>query len=152
MSKRGATIIATTARRVRLLSLGGIYRQVAIDPVEQIITIHRRYAWFFRKHCAIGFAEIEAVTYGYEDQAIQGSFVHESYDCFTVGLRLRDDSEVVLHRFSGEGTLVNETIFPDWLMQPFGFELVGTQERDSRSYVELVSRLVDVPTIPHRGF
>ena len=154
ISKEDATIISTTALRVRLLLLWSYYRQVRIDPVGRTISISVCYLWFCRSQRQIPFHDVEAVTYGYEDIAYHSAYepVHETNDCFTVGLRLKDDTEVVLHDFAGDGTLVNHTFLPNWFFRPFGFDLEGSQENESRDYVEIVSCLVQVSTIPHRGY
>ncbi|MEM6472711.1 MAG: hypothetical protein AAF802_24330 [Planctomycetota bacterium] len=153
-SKRGATIVTTTAWRIRVLSLGAYYRRVEIDPVNRMIKIFQRYLWFIRRQCLVPFEEVEAVTYGYKDVSY-GSWQrgpYEAEDCFTVGLRLADDSELVLHEFRGRGELINESILPDWCFRPTFLGFSGDQEQESRDYVELVSRLVEVATIPHRGY
>jgi hypothetical protein len=76
---------------------------------------------------------------------------HDSYDHFTVGLRLTDTSEVVLADYVGEGGFRNETWMPNWaFVHNFVFNLVGTQESDSRQLVDALSELIGVPVIPGR--
>ncbi len=60
-------------------------------------------------------------------------------------------SEVVLADFVGEGGFRNATSMPNWaLLIQFLFNLVGTQESDSRTLVDGLSELIGVPVIPGR--
>ena len=148
------SVVATTAWRVRLLSLGAIYRQVVIDARDAVISVTSRYLWFLRFERSIRFAEIAAITYGYEDMAPDSLFAysHDSYDWFNVGLRLKDDSELRLFSFIGDGTFTNHGPFPDWMYwSDFTMDISGSQERESRLFVDVLAKLVGVSVIPPRA-
>ena len=153
--KDSGCVVATTAWFVRLLSVGSIYRKVVVDPANENVTIRSRYVWLIHRTRTIAFAEIQAVTYGYEDMSPDSflSYAHDSYDWFTVGLRLTDDSEVRLLNFIGDGGFTNNGPFPDWCYwDDFAFDLVGGQEKRSRAFVDLLSTLLRVTVIPPRKF
>lgn len=151
--KDSGRIVATTAWRVRLLLLGTIRREIVIDPIGETISINSRYLWLIRLQRTVPFSEIQAVTYGYEDMS-QGSllsFAHDSYDWFTVGLRLNSDLEMRLFNFIGDGTFSNNGPFPDWFYwDNFVFDLSGSQENESRVFVDVLSKLIDVEVVPPR--
>lgn len=70
-------------------------------------------------------------------------------DLVSVGLRLNTREEVHLFSFVGEGSFVNEGIFPDWLhWNEYLFDMKGTQERESRAFVELLCRMLGVSVQP----
>lgn len=144
-------IVATTAWRVRLLFLGTIYRQVVIDPAQKTVSIDSRYLWLIRRRKTVRFSEIHAVTYGYEDMspAALFSFAHDSYDWFTVGLRFKDNTETHLFNFIGEGTFSNNGPFPDWIYwEEFVFDVSGSQEKESRVFVDVLSKMIGATVVP----
>ena len=145
----GPRIVATSAWRVRILSLGAIQRQVVIEPASQMITVRSRYLWLIRKQRTIRFSDVQAVTYGYEDLMSHQSFFsysHDSFDWFSVGLRLADDSEIGLFNFIGEGTFSNNGPLPDWLYWGESkFDISGSQDKESKVFAELLSTLINVP-------
>jgi hypothetical protein len=110
VSKRGSRLVASTAWRLRVLTLGWLYRQVLVDPEKQEIRIYRRYFWAFPWRHRIRFGAIETVTYGYEDWAAGSTlaWAHDSVDLFSVGLRLQSGEELHLFYFYGDGTFSNE--------------------------------------------
>ena len=145
----GPRVVATTALRVRILLLGLLIRKIVIDPTEKTIQISSRYVWLFRRQRTIRFSDVQAVTYGYEDLMSYESYFsygHDSFDWFTVGLRLKDKSETRLFNFIGEGTFNNEGPLPDWLYWgESAFDVSGSQDKESRVFAELLSNLVQAP-------
>ena len=143
-------IILTTAWRVRILLLGLLYRKVTIDPVKKRMHISSRYLWLFHRERTIPFSKIEAVTYGYDDLSPESwlSFAHDSFDCFKVGLRLADLSEIHLFHFLGDGTFDNRGSLPDWMYwENFTFDLSDKQKKESRAFVDLLSKMIGVTVI-----
>ncbi|MHB1037535.1 MAG: hypothetical protein ACYC35_26005 [Pirellulales bacterium] len=79
------------------------------------------------------------------------SFAHDGLDLFTVGLRLHDDREVPLFRFFGDGEFTNEGIYPDWCYwRDYLFDLSGAQQKESRLFVDLLSKMIGVSVEPPR--
>ena len=153
--KDNGRIVATTAWRVSLLLLGTIYRKIVIDPTNETISIYSRYLWLIRLQRTVRFSEIQAVTYGYEDMSPGSllSVARDSYDWFTVGLRLNADSEMRLFNFIGGGTFNNNGPFPDWLYwDEFVLDLAGSQENESRVFVDVLSEMIGVTVVPPRVY
>lgn len=145
------TIVANTAWRVSVLSFGTIYRKCVINPQARTVSVSSRYLWVISRFREIPFSEIENVTYGYEDMSMDLAFAHDSFDWFTVGLRLTDDTELHLFNFIGDGTFSNNGPFPDWsYWDEFAFDLSGSQETESRVFVELLATMVGVSVVPPR--
>jgi hypothetical protein len=153
VSKAKGRLIATTAWRLRLLTLGWLFRKVLVDPKKQEVIISRRYFWLFARRRRLRFGAIEAVTYGYQDWGSDGflSWGHDSVDLFSVGLRLHGGEERHLFYFWGDGTFRNDGPWPDWLYwDDYVFDMCGTQERESRAFVELLSKMIGVSVVPAR--
>lgn len=152
--KQRGCIVASTAWRIRILFLATLLRQVVINPADRKLLIHSRYLWLYPRRHQIPFESIKAVTYGYEDMSLDAeiAFAHDSFDWFTVGLRMKDDSELHLFNFVGDGTFSNHGPFPDWLyIEEFACDLSGSQEKESRVFADLLSTLIGVSVIPPRG-
>lgn len=151
IQKEGGRLVATTAWKTRLLTLGMLNRTVNVDPAQQTITIRDRTAWFFKRRRRIGFGVIRAVTYSYEDLTVGAAlqWTYDSSDLFRVGVRLESLEDIHLFSFYGRGTFVNEGPLPDWLYwSEYAFDLSGTQESESRAFVELLSSMIGVPVTP----
>jgi hypothetical protein len=149
--KRDGRLTVSTGWCTRLATLGMWYRRLVVDPQVKVITVHRRYFWLFARTRDIPFQAVKAVTYGYGDlsPASTISWAHDSLDVFSVGLRLRDETELHLFNFSGAGTFSNEGPWPDWMYwQEYLFDLSGTQETDSRAFVNLFSKMIGVKVQP----
>jgi hypothetical protein len=147
-------LVATTAWRLRLMTLGWLYRKVTVDPEEKVVTIYRRYFWLFSRRRRIPFKHIEAVAYGYKDMAVGASWTwaHDSVDLFAVGLRLQGGEEVHLFYFYGDGTFTNDGPLPDWVYwNDYVFDMTGTQEKESRLYVEVLCKMIGVSIAAGRG-
>jgi hypothetical protein len=153
VSKRGRNLIASTAWRLRVLTLGWLFRKVIVDPKGQDVRIQRRYFWAFPRRRRIRFEAVEAITYGYQDWALGASlaWAHDSADLFNVGLRLHGGEELHLFYFFGDGTFSNDGPWPDWLYwEDYLFDVSGTQERESRAFAELLSKMIGVSVVPAR--
>jgi hypothetical protein len=153
ISKSKGKLVATTALLLRILTLGCLYRKVVVDPKRRRLTLSRRYFWLFFRRRRIRFEWIEAVTYGYQDWALGSSatWAHDSTDVFSVGLRLHGGNELRLFSFFGDGTFSNNGPLPDWLYWGnYLFDTSGTQEKESRLFVELLSRMIGVSVVSAR--
>lgn len=145
--KDDGKLVATTGWRFGLLTLGTVLRRVEVDVASKTIRIHGRFLWLFKHARTIRFRDIEAVTYGYCDWSPDSvlSFAHDAIDVFATGLRLFDEREVPLFNFIGDGSFVNDGPFPDWCYWPdFAFDIVGNQEKESRLFVDLLSKMLGV--------
>jgi hypothetical protein len=68
-----------------------------------------------------------------------------------VGLRLQDDKFIHLFFFFGDGTFTNDGPLPDWLYwDDYLFDFTGTQEKESRGFVELLRKMIGVHVEPSR--
>jgi hypothetical protein len=143
--------VATTGWRFSFLTLGLMFRRIVVDTETQTVAIHRRYGWLFGGTRTIRFRDIQAVTYGYDDWSLGArlSYTYKSMDVYVVGLRLYDDREIRVFHFFGEGVFANNGPFPDWwYWSEYVFDLTGTQQRESRRFVELLSRMIGVSVQP----
>jgi hypothetical protein len=153
ISRKGDSLVAATGWRFGVLTLGAMFRRVVVDANAQTVRIRHRYGWLFGRSRTIPFRQIQSVVYGYEDWSWDAnfSFAYKTLDVYQVGLRLLDDREVHLFHFFGEGTIINEGPLPDWFYWPeYAFELGGTQQSESRLFVELLSRMIGVSVQPAR--
>jgi hypothetical protein len=151
--KSEGKLVAATALRLRILTLGATYREVVVDPKNQELTIYRRYFWFFPRRRRVRFGAIEAVAYGYQDWGgASWSWAHDSVDLYSVRLRLRDGDELHLFYFYGDGTFTNDGPWPDWLYwNDYLYDMSGTQETESRAFVELLCKMIGVSVVPARS-
>ena len=148
VAKLDGRLVASTPYRSRLLTLGLFYRQVIVDPKEQVVRLHRRHGWLFAHDWHIPFGAIQAVTYGYEDWNPFASFqlARDSVDWFTVGLKLKNQTQHHLFSFVGDGTFQNDGRLPDWLYwDEYLTDVSGTQENESQVFAELLSKMIGVP-------
>jgi len=148
LTKRKDRLVASTPWRLRVLTLGLFLRWVIIDPKQGVIILRRRYFWFFGRGWRIPFDAVAAVTYAYQDWGDSGgwSWAHDTFDIFRVGLRLQSGKERHLFTFLGDGTFRNDGPLPDWFYwAEYAFDTSGTQEKESRAYVERLSKLIGAP-------
>ncbi len=144
-------LVASTPWRLRLLTLGTFFRQVIVDPDRKEVIIRRRYFWLFPRERRIPFEAVRGVTYGYQDVTPGASWfwAHDSTDLFRVGLKLDRLDEVHLLSFFGDGTFTNDGPLPDWFYwENYLFDLSGIQERESRAYAELLSKMLNAAIEP----
>lgn len=151
--KESGRLVATTAWRLRLLTVGMVYRRIVVDPDSKTITIFRSLLWFLRRTRKIPFSHIDAVTYGYVDFSPASflAYAHDSFDWFTVGLRETDNSEMKLFDFIGDGTFGNDGPLPDWLYwHRFAFDVSGSQENESLLFAEALAAIMEVKIVSPR--
>jgi hypothetical protein len=144
-------LVAATGWRVRLLTLGLLYKRVTVDPDKKVVTVYRRNGWFFTRTRQIPFGSIATVTYGYSDVSGNSSWswAHDSTDLFTVGLRLQDRKQIHLFSFFGDGTFTNDGPLPDWCyIEQYLTDISGTQEKESKVFVDMLSKMVGAPVGP----
>jgi hypothetical protein len=150
--KARGKLVARTALYLQILTLGAFYREVVVDPKARVVRVRRRYAWLFKRAFRVPFESVRAVTYGYSGTGGEGGPWRGAYrtqDYYRVGLRLSNFREVHLFGFAGEGGFANYGPFPDWLYwQEYLFDLRGTQDTESRTYAEALSRLIGAPVEP----
>src|SRR5262245_50057135 len=94
--KVGGRLIASTDLWVRLLTLGTLYREVVVDPKQEVIRLRRRYGWLFKRTLRIPFGSVRAVTYGYSGTGSPRGWWWGAYntsDAYRVGLRLANFEE-----------------------------------------------------------
>ena len=151
--KSHGKLIAESAWWTRITTLGCYYRKVVVDPKKEELSIHRRYFFAMRKRRRIRFGAVQAITYDYQDWSggSYWSWAHKTSDVFRVGLRLHGGDDLTLFWFSGEGAFQNNGPWPDWMYwDDYLFDTSGTQERESKAYVELLSKMIGVPVEPGR--
>lgn len=151
VKKIDAKLVASTAWRLRILTLGSMYRKVTVDRDAEEVIIESRYLWLFPRRRRIRFQAIEAISYGYRDWS-PGAYLawaHDSADLFSVSLKLFSGDERHLFYFYGDGTFSNDGPLPDWLYwEDYLFDMSGTQERESKVFVELLGKMIKVPIVP----
>lgn len=149
--KQGLLLEACSDWRSQVLSLGFGSRRVMIIYQQSVIRIFTRRFWLIFRVRRIPFDRISAILYGYADMspgALMPWGAYQQNDLFWVGLRLHNGEELTLFRFFGEGDLVNQGPFPDWLYweDKIMVELTrGPQESESRMFAELLSKLIGAP-------
>ncbi len=146
----GDELIACTSIAGWLLSLTLIYRRVTVDARRKVVVISRRLFWFFKSAKAIPFEYIQEIDYGYEDWSPFTSLglTGDSKDCFSVNLRLVDDSTVHLFDFLGEGEfepgVLNPLFSLRWYLAKMLLAFCGSQEESSRQFVDRLEKLIGV--------
>jgi hypothetical protein len=146
----GDELIACTSLAGWLLSLTLIYRQVDVDAQRKVVVISRRLFWFFKSAKVIPFGDIQEINYEYEDWGPFTSLglTGDSKDCFSVNLRLVDDSTVHLFNFIGEGDfepgLMNPLFSLRWYLAKMFLAFCGSQEESSRRFVDRLEKLIGV--------
>jgi hypothetical protein len=151
MQKSRGCLAASTGWFLRILTLGLLLRKVVVTPGQECVVISRRYGWLFGGKRKIPFGRIQAVTYGYSDFWDQSkwSLAYDPLDVFRVGLKLRGEEEVHLFYFMGDGSFTNDGPLPDWLYwENYLLDWTGPQERGSKLYVELLSKMIGVTVAP----
>lgn len=145
------SLMASTSWIVRILGLGLFLRKVVVDRRSQTVTLEQRMAWFFKRKRHWSFSQVAAVTYGYDDVNPFALFstTHDAIDRYVVGLRVRGDAEVRLFYFIGDGAFTNDGPLPDWwYWDDYAMDFTGSQERESKLFVQLLSKMIGVTIIP----
>ncbi len=138
----GDELFASTSLAGWLLSLTLIYRQVTVDARRKVVVISRRLFWFFKSAKTIPFEHIQAIDYKYEDWGVFTSLglTGDTKDCFSVNLRLVNDSTVHLFNFLGEGGfepgILNPLFSLRWYLAKTLLAFCGSQEESSRHFVQ----------------
>jgi len=143
--------MASTSWLVRILSLGFWWRQVVVDRQARTVSIEQRTAWFFRRQEVFSFAQVAAVTYGYEDVNPFAGFsvTHDAVDRYVVGIQIIGSDEVGLFYFLGDGVFTNDGPLPDWwYWDDYYTDFTGTQASESRLFVQLLSQMIGVTITP----
>jgi hypothetical protein len=149
--KRHGRLEAVTSLWFQIFTLGLIHKRVIIDPKEQLVRIRRRYLWLIHRSTKVPFRSIAAITYGYDDWGNPGnlSWAHDAKEIYSVGLRLYSGHEKRLFYFMGDGEFQNDGPLPDWwYWQEFLFDFAGTQQRESRMFVEALSKMIGAEVRP----
>ena len=148
ITRKNGKLVARTSLAGFLASLTCLHRTVVIDPARRMISVRRRLFWFFTSRKRIPFDRVEAIVYTYDDWNSDAGlgYSHDSKDSFTVKLKLWNEHLVHLFNFYGEGAFVNNSPFPDWCFwDEYLLDLSGTQESESRTFVDLLQKMLDVP-------
>ena len=146
----GDELIACTSIAGWLLSLTAIYRQVTVDSRQKVVVLNRRLFWFFKSRKIIPFERIQSIDYEYEDWGMFTAlgFTGDSKDCFSVSLRLMDDSKVHLFNFLGEGDFEPGVLNPLFSLRLYLAKMLlafcGSQEENSRHFVDRLEKLIGV--------
>ncbi|MGD0517448.1 MAG: hypothetical protein ABSA26_07935 [Thermoguttaceae bacterium] len=146
----GDELSACTSIAGWLLSLTLIYRRVIVDADRKVVVIRRRLFWFFTGVKVVPFGHIQEIIYEYEDWGPFTSLglTGDSKDCFSVNLRLVDDSTVHLFSFLGEGGfepgLLNPLFSLRWYLAKMFLAFSGSQEDASRQFVDRLENLIGV--------
>lgn len=148
ISKVNGALVADTAPHIAVLTLGLKLRRVMLDPHHKAVRIFARYGWFFPRVRHIPFDVIQCVLYSYADvNPLAGLGAQREQDMFTVRLRLKNGEEPILCRFYGQGSFINNTLWPDWMFwedQMVANITHGSQEDESLLYATAVSGLIGV--------
>jgi hypothetical protein len=91
------------------------------------VTVIRRFFWFLKAKRVFSFSDIHGVAYGYQGphSAVARWMTDDPEDCFSVGLRLRDQEYIHLFFFRGS-----------W---------PGMPEEESKAFASQLAKLLGVP-------
>lgn len=148
--KSKGKLTAATSWRLLVPTLGTVYRQVLVDPKQEVVCVRRRYLWLFARTRRIPFRSVKAIIYGYVDWG-SSTFTkaHDAFDLYHVGLRLHSGKELHLFYFLGDGEFRNDGVWPNWLYwEQYLLDFAGTQQRESHAFVELLGKMIGVPVEP----
>ncbi len=131
---------------VTLIALGLSHKHIVVDPDAQLVTIHRRLAWLFRRSQTIAFDEVARIDYSCRSipTGIGLLGVTNEFDRFRVDLELHDRTLIHLWTFYGEGSVQT-----GWGGVLFGddatFDLAGDQEDASERFSRVLSVMMEKP-------
>jgi hypothetical protein len=137
----------STALFWQLMSLFAYEHSVGIDRAQRYVVLATRRFWFWTTTRVVRFSEIQCLEYGYFGIANEW-FISPSYsrptdeiDHFSVGIRLKNDGEVLpLCSHTGEGSI--HTGLVGVLLGDDLIDVAGTQEEESHDLVRLLSRFM----------
>lgn len=151
IERRGDALVARTATRAALLTLGLKRRTVIVDTRQRAVRILSRYLWILPIVRRVPFDAVVRVVYSHTDVNPLQHWPWASYqelDMFAVRIRLVNGEDLLLCRFFGSGDWVNNSWWPDWVLwdDQLCAELAKTsQETESRAYATAVARAVGAP-------
>ena len=151
--KENGTLVAVSNWRTVLLTLGALQRKVVVDPRQRTIRLRMRRFWFVVKTRRIEFDWVQSVVYGHAEMSTGSVLPMNAYqeqDLFAVGLSLKNGEELILFRFYGEGSFVNNSVFPDWMLWEGFLEAKLTavdQESASSAFADVLAGLIGVPVV-----
>ena len=148
--REGPALHARTRTFYRLLTAFGYDRHLIVDPTSRRVTLTIRRYWAFGSRETLCFDDVTALEYRYASLptafgvTLRGLQWTDSVNWYVVSLALRTSREpIVLFRFAGEGAE-----WTGWSGGLLGDELLdvqGTQEIESREFVDRLRRLLNVP-------
>jgi hypothetical protein len=147
-------LVARTSWIAWFLMLTLLSRKVVVDAKKHRVFIKRRLFWFCVSIFSIPFDQIEKISYNYEDW---GPFTGvgltgNTKDCFSVNLQLVNGEDVHLFNFLGEGTFEarapNPLLSFSWYWAKMLLAFSGSQEDDSRRFVDRLEELIGAPVSP----
>ncbi len=146
----GRSLVASTSFLGFLCSFTLLQRSVRVDVAREEVVLRSRWLWFLVRERRIRFADVASVSYQYSDWNPFTSWggTGNPVDCYTISLHLFGQRRQPVHlfRFVGAGVFSNRSGMPDWYYwKEIRHDLVGTQEGESRAYVDALQSLLDVP-------
>lgn len=142
-------LYARTSLLVQCLCLFAIWRRVRVDQRQAAVEIVGRRLWLWPYQRRVPFDQILRIRYDYSGIPTGFSWFHgrtDEIDIFKVGLETTDRRDIHLFRFIGEGAV--ET---GWSGTLFGgdsaFDLRGSQEDESRRFVDLLKQATGKPLL-----
>ncbi|MBI1292451.1 hypothetical protein GC173_14625 [bacterium] len=144
--REGPILHARTNMFVILCRLGLRWTSFRADTQRRVFEVTRHNLWFFPSTRTISFDHVREILYRYEDPFSFMQWIdhaRDSVDCYTIGLRLYDESELQLFSWTGEGAFANESLYHDlFYWQEFLFDFEGTQKKESLGFYELLTAMI----------
>jgi hypothetical protein len=145
----GRSLVVRTSFLLRLLSLFSYDRLVRFDPMRKSIHIHTRRFWLFQSDREVPFSRVSYIDYDFKSWGTSWAWMWrwgaeraDQVESFRVAVALKDPEELVpIAAFRGEGSSMTGAagvLFGDSLV-----DAEGDQEDTSRSFVEVLERLLD---------
>ncbi len=122
------------------------FKQVRIDPKEDLIIKKKRFLWFLTHTTKIEFSRIRSIRYDFSEIATSWNAffnVEDTMEFFKVYVVLHDDKWIKLWTFPGEGSA--ETGLWGVLQGDSMVDYEGTSAEDSRYFVELLQHFTGKP-------
>lgn len=145
-------LLATSSLPAAVLTLFSHRRYLTIDGRSRTIVIRRRLLWFVRRERSVAFTDVKNILYELDDLNVWTmiGMTGDTFDCYKVGLRLQDASELHLFSFLGAGTFQrgwdSAPWMPDWFFAVEStFDMSGAQSIQSSQFIEKLQELLNVP-------